>query len=108
MESPFSLQLEADLLNIFFNFSEFAEYHQLDSNAQVLAIIETDVSQPLTPPNNRREGTYTDKIVLMVMQDVFQKSPKYDQILTLDKHRYRIINRNIYKGMYVLTLEDIQ
>lgn len=108
MANDFSSQLEADLLNIFFNFDEFADYHQIDSNAQVLAIIDTDVSQSLTPPNNRREGTYTDKIILMVMQDAFQRPLKYDQILMLDKREYRIINRNIYKGMYVLTLEAIR
>ncbi len=106
MDSPFQQQMSADLDEAFFDTNIFAEKHNIDGQ-DYDCIIDTDVSQSLTPATDRREGTYTDKITLFVRQKDLPGEPTYDQMITVDNVQYRIINVNTFGGMYEITLEEI-
>lgn len=104
----FSDQMDLDLSGVFLNFDEFAEPHQIDAAKDVPTIVNTDVDQPLKQPNDRREGTYKDKMQICVKQSSIPKEPHYDQIMIFDKVQYRIINRNLFGGLWVLILEAVR
>jgi hypothetical protein len=106
MDSPFQQQMSADLDEAFFDTDIFAEMHNIDGQ-DYACIIDTDVSQPLTPATDRREGTYTDKIMLFVRQKDLPGEPEYDQMMAIDNIRYRIINVNTFGGVYEITLEAV-
>ena len=106
MDSPFQQQMSEDLDVAFFDTNIFAEKHNVDGQ-DYDCIIDTDISQPLTPATDRREGTYTDKIMLFVRQKDLPGEPEYDQMMTVDDVRYRIINVNTFNGLYEITLEAV-
>ena len=91
---------------MFFDTDVFAESHDIDGKSTDCTI-DTDVSQALTPSTDRREGTYTAKIILFVRANDLPGEPVYDQIMTVDGVQYRAINVNLFGGMWEITLEAI-
>ncbi len=106
MSSPFQDQMSVDIDKIFFNPNEYGENHNIDGT-DLISILDTDVSQSLNPSTERREGTYTDKLMLFVRQKDLKGEPTYDQMMVVDNVRYRIINVNLYSGVYEITLEAV-
>lgn len=106
MSSPFQDQMSVDIDKIFFNPNEYGEDHNIDGT-DLISILDTDVSQSLNPSTERREGTYTDKLMLFVRQKDLKGEPTYDQMMVVDNVRYRIINVNLYSGVYEITLEAV-
>lgn len=104
--SVFQDQVKKDLDAIFFNPNEHPELHNIDGQ-DVLCIIDTDVSQQLEKPKERREGTYEDRIMLYVKEADLPDVPEFGQIMDLDGEQWRVVNRNRDMGALTVTLEAI-
>lgn len=105
--SLFQNQVKRDLDGLFFNPDEHAEPHKIDDAEEILCIVDTDVSQPLEKPKVRREGIRSDKLTIYVRESELPGAPEYDQIMRFDDQNFRVVNRNLFGGMWQITLEAL-
>ena len=109
MDSPFKMQLQNDLTNVFMNSEEFAETHNINGVDGVTCVIDTDLTQALRPGLGKYEGTFKETITLYIKEiDMQSKPPAYNQFVTVDKNRYKVNRADLFNGLYEISLEAVK
>ena len=118
MDDIFKNQISNDLNNVFLNTDEFADPHNINGIDGVKCIIDTYRTSALRPGLSRFEGNEKDTMMLFISEanwpgnvvngTIVPSVPAFRQVITVDLVRWRIVNLDLFNGMYEILLEAVK
>lgn len=106
MESPtFKHLLHQDIYNVFFNFDEFAEKHDVNGYMIPALIDEMENIEREKKMKSHMDGIHARQILLYVPACEMDGLPAQGKLLTLDGRRYIVVDSVDEGGVYSITLE---
>lgn len=102
--SSFKDQLKADIKNVFFNTSEFADMHDIDGKL-IPAIIDDEIMEEYENLKDYNyDGMYKVKLIVFVSLDSLEKIPVAESSLKVDGRKYFVLGTSKPDGMLKLIL----
>lgn len=98
--------LSADRKNIFLNPQEFGEVHAVDGVPMTIIIDENEIisRSKRQAEGGRIDGVYSRQLLFYVSRQDFGKLPGAGRELTLDGHKFRVIEALNEGGVYSITI----
>lgn len=103
----FKEQMLADVKNVFLNFNEFGERHQINGHDMVIIIDGNEMieREKKYRENRGRDGTFTERVLFYVSAQEFGPLPEIGRSLILDRKQYQITDAVSESGIYSVSLE---
>lgn len=95
----------ADVDNVFFNLTEFADKHLVDGVEIVAMVDDMEHIEREKRMKSNMDGVFVRQILLYVKASDFGGLPSYGRIITLDGKTYRVMDSTDEDGVYTITLE---
>lgn len=110
MNNIFKAQILSDLSKVFLNPNEFADLHNINGVEGITCVIDGGLTESLRSGIGRFDGTEKETITLAVAESDWptEKTPAYNQLVTVDLARYRIKSVNSNNGLYEIVMEAIK
>lgn len=110
MTSLFKQQLKKDVKNIFFNFSEFADFHSVELGrypaVNILVVIDGDLIKERYKATDSLfvDGVFRQETFAYIQVDDLPEEPVNNEILRLDGKLFIIKDVNENMGVYEITI----
>lgn len=98
-ESPFKKMVASDIKEVFINFSEFADWHEINGE-QILCVIDTDVTQKFDEQS--RIGIMTNQIRLFIQDTDLIPAPVQGELISVDGSHHRVDSVSVEDGVLVV------
>lgn len=95
----------ADVDNVFFNLTEFADKHLVDGVEIVAMVDDMEHIEREKRMKSNMDGVFVRQILLYVKASDLSGLPSIGRIMTLDGKSYRVLDSTDEDGVYTITLE---
>lgn len=102
--SIFQQLLDKDLDDVFFNFSEFGEVHNVDGDQVPCQLQKMETKDRISSRNVRDDGVFLDSSFLYIAGKYLEKFPVENQKIFIDQVMYIVQSVDEQRGLLVIEL----
>lgn len=105
--SPFKRLVESDIKDVFINFDEFADWHDINDEP-ILCVIDTDLVEKYgDKADSYRFGVMTNQVRIFVKASDMVPAPVQDQLLVIDGSHHRVDSVSSEMGVLVILATEV-
>lgn len=100
--------LKKDIKQVFLNFEEFGERHDINGHKVLIIVDENELTEREKRIKRNREELHQKQLLFFIAAEDFGALPSPGRILSLDGKNYEITDAENEDGIYSISLEAMR
>lgn len=100
--------LQKDIKQVFLNFDEFGEMHDINGQQVLIIIDENELTEREKRIQQNQEGLHNKQLLFFIAAEDFGPLPAPRKILSFDGKKYKVMEAENEDGIYSISLEAVQ